>query len=282
MSPPCLAIALNQNEGNYGSIPYIIKPVKTIPLRLITFLSLVALLLAACGNRQPAPIEDIPPVVENRSGIAEPVAPGGEIARLNCPDYYTEKFNGSETEGCWTSTPPLIVTTTKPDQVTMSAGEAGLNLVIDDDQTDAYIFYGGGIYPDVNLQSSITSSGVNNHMAALVCRANDKGWYEARVSTSGFFSIYRYDTEKRTAKKNPYTNYIVDTPSSAINTGNDKTNVIQFVCIGNTLILNINGTEVYNRAIAEQTEPGLVGVGGLSLENFPVNLTFTNILIGQP
>lgn len=178
--------------------------------------------------------------------------------------------------------PPLVVTSTKPDQVSMSAGEDGLNLVLNAPQTNAYIFYDGGVYPDINIQTNITSRGVNNHAAVLVCRANDKGWYEARVSTSGFFSIYRYDTEKHLAKKNPYMNYIVDTPSTAINTGADKSNVVQFVCMGNNLILYINGAEVFNRPVAEQTDAGLVGVGGISAENFPVDLTFGNILIGKP
>ena len=201
---------------------------------------------------------------------------------LACPEYYTEDFNGSATQNCWMANPPLIVTTTKPDQVTLTSNDTGMNLAIKAPQTDAYVFYSGGIYPDVNLQAEITSHGVNEHAAALVCRANDKGWYEARVSTSGFFSVYRYDSEKRITNKNPYTNYIADTPSAAINTGTDKTNVIQFLCIGNNLILNINGTEVFNRPLADQTEPGLVGVGGLSLAKYPVILNFGNILIGQP
>ena len=54
------------------------------------------------------------------------------------------------------------------------------------------------------------------------------------------------------------------------------------LCIGNNLILNINGTEVFNRPLADQTEPGLVGVGGLSRLNIPVTSIFGNILIGQP
>ncbi len=58
--------------------------------------------------------------------------------------------------------------------------------------------------------------------------------------------------------------------------------MIQFLCIGNNLILNINGTEVFNRPLADKTEPGLVGVGGLSQENFPVDLTFQTVSIGPP
>jgi hypothetical protein len=220
--------------------------------------------------------------VEDRSGmvVGTQSIPKGEL--VSCPEFYTEVFNGSKTQGCWVSNPPLIVTSTKNDQVTLSPSPEGINLVINAPQTDAYVFYSGGIYPDINLQATITSHGVNNHEAALVCRANDKGWYEARVSTSGFFSIYRYDSDKRVTKKNPYTNYIGDTSSTAINTGNDKSNVFQFLCDGNNLILYINGTEVFNKPVADQIEPGLVGVGGLSQENYPVNLTFGNILIGKP
>ncbi len=219
---------------------------------------------------------------EDRSGVIVETQTNTPGELISCPEYYTEEFNGSKTQACWISNQPLIVTTSKADQVNLSTTDAGIKLLINAAQTDAYIFYSGGIYPDINLQATITSHGVNNHAAALVCRANDKGWYEARVSTSGFFSIYRYDTDKRATKFNPYTNFIGDTSSTAINTGTDKSNVIQFLCNGNNLILYINGTEVFNRPVADQTEPGLVGVGGLSQEKYPVILTFGNILIGKP
>jgi hypothetical protein len=256
-----------------------------VKTRVIAFLqtSLCAvLLLSACGTQGPPGPVIKTAAPEDRSGV-NPAAQNTTASEpLACPEYYTEGFNGSATQNCWMANPPLIVTTTKPDQVTLTSNDTGMNLAIKAPQTDAYVFYSGGIYPDVNLQAEITSHGVNEHAAALVCRANDKGWYEARVSTSGFFSVYRYDSEKRITNKNPYTNYIADTPSAAINTGTDKTNVIQFLCIGNNLILNINGTEVFNRPLADQTEPGLVGVGGLSLAKYPVILNFGNILIGQP
>jgi hypothetical protein len=242
----------------------------------------ICVFLAACGAPTTDPRSGTVPITEDRSGVAVEVTnpQAGELT--SCPEFYTEEFNGSTTESCWISNPPLIVTSVKPDQVRLSPKDGGMNLVLDAAYTDAYVFYRGGVYPDLNLQATITSHGVNNHAAALVCRANEKGWYEARVSTSGFFSIYRYDTQKRILKKNPYTNFIVDTPSSAINTGTDKSNVIQFLCIGNNLILNINGTEVFNRPLADQTEPGLVGVGAHSQDNFPVDLFFRTILIGQP
>lgn len=271
----------------YGSLQrskyYIYNMVvkKTFPIHWISAICL-CVLIAACGKPTPEPLSANVPIPDDRSGVAVPVTNTQTGDLTSCPEFYTEEFNESTTESCWISNTPLIVTSTKPDQVRLSTKDDGMNLVLDAAYTDAYVFYRGGLYPDLNLQATITSHGVNNHAAALVCRANEKGWYEARVSTSGFFSIYRYDTQKRISKKNPYTNFIVDTPSSAINTGTDKSNVIQFLCIGNSLILNINGTEVFNRPLADKTEPGLVGVGGHSQENFPVDLTFQTILIGPP
>jgi hypothetical protein len=242
----------------------------------------VSIALTGCSKAEDPQQPSIEPAASNTSK-PEPTAPDSSpFTPISCPEYYTEKFAGSSTQNCWLPTTPLVVTTSKPDQVSLKALDTGLNLMINAAETYAYVFYDGGIYSDVNLQTAITSEGVNNHNATVICRANDKGWYEARVSTSGYFSVYRYDTEKHLAKKNPYTNFTQDTPSTSINTGTDKTNVVQFVCKGNSLILNINGKEVFNRSVADFTEPGLVGVGGISEQNFPVDLIFGNIAIGQP
>jgi len=249
---------------------------------IAVFFFLAGWILSSCGNPSTGAPEGIPAQLEDRSGVAQQSVASTEPGKINCPEYYTEKFGGSATQNCWLSAPPLIVTTTRPDQVFLKVVDGGLNILINAPQTDAYVFYDGGVYSDVNIQANITSSGVNNHAAVLVCRANDTGWYEARVSTSGYYSVYRYDTDKHLAHKNPYTDYVVDTVSTAINMGTDKTNVAQFVCKGNELILYINGTEVFNRPQAAMTDPGLAGVGGLSKETTPVNLTFQNILIGKP
>ena len=254
---------------------------KHIQIILASFI-VVSIALTGCSKAEDPQQPSIEPAASNTSQ-PEPITPDSSlITPISCPEYYTEKFAGSSTQNCWLSTAPLFVTKTDQGEVSIKALENGLNLLINTPGTNAYVYYDGGIYSDVNLQTAITSRGVNNHNAIVICRANDKGWYEARVSTSGYFSVYRYNTEKHLAKKNPYTNFTQDTPSTSINTGTDKTNVVQFVCKGNSLILNINGKEVFNRSVADFTEPGLVGVGGISEQNFPVDLIFGNIAIGQP
>jgi hypothetical protein len=241
---------------------------------LLSGLFMVCIALTGCSKVEDPQQPIIETAASSTSGPEPTAQDSSPLTPISCPEYYTEKFAGSSTQNCWLSTVPLVVTTSKPGQVSLKALDTGLNLVINAAGTYAYVFYDGGIYSDVNLQTAITSRGVNNHNATVICRANDKGWYEARVSTSGFFSVYRYDTEKHLAKKNPYTNFTQDTPSTSINTGTD--------CKGNSLILNINGKEVFNRSVADFTEPGLVGVGGISEQNFPVDLIFGNIAIGQP
>ena len=254
---------------------------KQIQIILAGFI-VVSIALTGCSKAEDPQQPSIEPAASYTSR-PEPTTPdSSQFTPISCPEYYTENFAGSSTQNCWLSTAPLFVTKTDQDEVSIKALENGLNLLINTPRTNAYVFYDGGIYSDVNLQTAITSRGVNNHNAIVICRANDKGWYEARVSTSGYFSVYRYDTEKHLAKKNPYTNFTQDTPSTSIFTGTDKTNVVQFVCKGNSLILNINGKEVFNRSVADFTEPGLVGVGGISEQNFSVDLIFGNIAIGQP
>jgi len=256
--------------------------VKKLKWVLISGLFIVCIALAGCNKTEVPQQPTIAPAASSPSNPELTAQDSPPLTPISCPEYYTEKFAGSSTQDCWLSTDPLFVTRTDQDEVFIKPLENGLNLLINTTGTNAYVFYDGGVYSDVNLQAAIKSRGVNNHSAILICRANDKGWYEARVSTSGFFSVYLYDTEKHLANKNPYTNFTQNTPSASINTGTDKTNIVQFVCKGNSLILNINGKEVFNRSIADNTEPGLLGVGGISEDNFPVDLIFGDIAIGQP
>ncbi len=87
--------------------------------------------IAACGKPTLEPQSGIFPIPDDRSGVAVAVTSLETWEQISCPEFYTEEFNGSTTESCWISNPPLIVTSAKPDQVRLSTKDDGMNLVLD-------------------------------------------------------------------------------------------------------------------------------------------------------
>jgi len=254
--------------------------------RPVISLLILWVILSACVKNQIPPIP-IEPSTQSSPFTEEPELQNQETSspaiNVVCPIYYREEFGGTETSSCWQPSRPLIVVGFDRDKVTSGLTASGLRLEVDATNTYAYIAYPGNLYTDVVISAEVTSTGVNNHAAVLTCRMTDEGWYEARVSTAGYFSVFRYEYARDKSGRNPYYDYVLDRPSSAIDMGSEKTNSIQLACIGDSLILSINGSEVFNRKVATDfTEPGLIGIGALSFDKVPVTLIFDGITISQP
>jgi len=246
----------------------------------------ISLLIAACGPKVNPPSGQEPIIPEIQPESLEETQPQMEVLPVKnvlCPEYYREEFGGTETTTCWQPLRPLIVVGNDRDKVTTGLTESGIKIKVDATNTYAYILYPGGTYTDVIVSAEVTSTGVNNHGAVLMCRATDSGWYEARVSTAGYFSVFKYEHARDIAGRNAYYDYVLDRPSGDIEMGTEKTNAIQLACMGDSLILTINGKEVFNRKVATDfTEPGLIGIGTLSFTHHPVSLIFNSITISKP
>jgi len=254
-------------------------------VRFFAVLICLCILLPACGQNQPTPSLEISSQESTGELLAEnqPETISSAVQNTLCPEYYREEFGGTETTSCWQPNRPLIVAGFDRDKVSTGLTESGIKIKVDAASTYTYIPYPGSLYTDVVVSTDVKSTGVNNHAAVLVCRMTDDGWYEARVSTAGYFSVFRYEYARDISGRNPYIDYVLDRPSSAIDMGSEKTNSIQLACMGDSLILTINGTEVFNRKVATDfTEPGLIGIGALSFEKFPVNLIFESVTIARP
>lgn len=254
-------------------------------VRFLVGLICLCILLPACGQNQPTPTMEISSEESTGEVLAgnQPGTISSTVQNTLCPEYYREEFGGTETTSCWQPNRPLIVAGFDRDKVSTGLTESGIKIKVDTASTYTYIPYPGSLYTDVVVSADVKSTGVNNHAAVLVCRMTDDGWYEARVSTAGYFSVFKYEYARKISGRNPYYDYVLDRPSGAIDMGSEKTNSIQLACMGDSLILTINGAEVFNRKVATDfTEPGLIGIGALSFDKFPVNLIFESVTIARP
>ena len=124
-------------------------------------------------------------------------------------------------------------------------------------------------YEDVIVQAEVENLGPNDNAFSLICRANEYGWYEFRISSSGYYELLRFDQYKKDEDKNAYTNFIEERFNSLlINPGLNK-NVFSLSCVGSTISAFINGEQLYFKkrplAIEDDTyKKGTIGFGILA------------------
>jgi len=121
-------------------------------------------------------------------------------------------------------------------------------------------------YEDVIVQANVENLGQLDNAFSLVCRANENGWYEFRISSEGYYELLRFDQFKYDEGENAYTNFLGKRVGSTnINYGLD-TNTFSLSCEENLIIPFINGEQPYYEkrplAIEDDTfREGAIGFG---------------------
>ncbi|MBE0696077.1 MAG: hypothetical protein IH586_04060 [Anaerolineaceae bacterium] len=159
-----------------------------------------------------------------------------------------------------------------------------LNFDIPDKETYIYTFYKKIQKSDVSIEVAFDSTGLTNNGIALVCRAAEdySTWYEARVSSSGMYYIYKYDAALKDLGQNRYVKIIAGTtPKNTILP--TKPNSVKFTCKGDQLILEINGGKfVTTQQNVDLTGDGLVGIGSMAYDQTPVRIKYDDFKISKP
>ncbi len=201
-------------------------------------------------------------------------ATSSSSSTTNAPAYFTENFQGDLSNWSYN------VHSGNANQFTQTVSSDGLSIRLDDTNLAVYYQYNPWVYTDVIIDAIVTNKGVNSNNINLICRVSDDGWYEFTVQNDGLYSIWVYD--KLTGG-----NYqlLYNGGSNAINMGKAQ-NDIGAACVGTTLSLFINGTEVHTM---QETTYGLtkgyVGFGvNVSQDNLvvPVIVDFNSFQIAQP
>jgi hypothetical protein len=138
----------------------------------------------------------------------------------------------------------------------------------------SYYTYDSFLYTDVRLDARAENLGNNNNNISLICRANERGWYEFNVANNGLYTILRYESSS-----NEFTE-LYSGGVANLRTGKD-TNDYTIMCRGDRLTLGVNGTEI--RTVEDnQFDEGQVGISVSSFDGIPVLVEFDYATISAP
>ncbi|MCL5429165.1 MAG: hypothetical protein M1347_05095 [Chloroflexi bacterium] len=220
-------------------------------------------------NAQPKPTSQPAPTSEPTAEppTAEPPA-DTEVPVVEAQPYFTEEFD--EAPANWTY--ELI----NGDDVDFDLYAEGGKLIFDiqGENIWSYLTYDSYTYTDVRVDARAENLGNNNNNVSLICRYNDRGWYEFNVANNGLYTILRY--ERSTG------NFATLYSGGVANLKTGKaTNDYTIVCQGERLTLGVNGTEI--RTIKDSLyDEGLIGVSVSSFDGIPVLVEFDYVSISTP
>ncbi|MCC6146773.1 MAG: hypothetical protein IT308_04325 [Anaerolineaceae bacterium] len=220
-------------------------------------------------------------------GKEEALAPTATPVNTAVPEAPIEKSfydDFSTTQSTWGDL-KVVTTQAKPGQMKTSAKYEDGKMIFEfrDLETYAYKFNQNRSQSNVVLEAQILPTGHTSNGMALVCRANSDltEWYEARLSSTSQYWLFRYDAALREKDQNPYV--LIKQGSLPINVFYPaKPNVVRFTCQDNNLKLESNGQEVISTSDGALTKGGLAGIGAMSHEILPVAIQFDYFSYGQP
>lgn len=226
-------------------------------IRLVGGLASLAMLLAACGGASAAPAEP-----SGMSLEADTEAAG------DAPEFYTEDWDQSNANWSW------FLERGEESEFDLSVADGHLNWTLSATYVWLYLTYDAHAYEDVALEAHVRNLGTNNNNVSLLCRHNDRGWYEFNVANSGLYWIYRYE-----ASTDEFVQ-LYNGGSENIKVGVGE-NTYRAVCDGNELSLYINGEHV--RTVSDlYHQDGRVGVGVSSFDITPVEILMDYVAISEP
>jgi hypothetical protein len=247
---------------------------------LIFLFAIMALTSLACsvdlyGTPTPAPAL---PAVE-ASALPDQTATPIQTT-VNAQQFYTEEFDTEDNNWEYLIANGSNTQIVKGNTGVKSMRTVGGLLIFDlqTQGTSAYATYEPFTYTDVRLDIKVSNRGSNNNNIILFCRKSDAGWYEFDIASTGLYEIFFAKSVGGAVERTR----IADGGSNNIKTGRAD-NEYGIVCQGNTLVLNINGTE--SRRLEDQTyllPEGKVGISIASLKDAPVIVDLYWANISQP
>lgn len=132
-------------------------------------------------------------------------------------------------------------------------------------------------YEDVIVTAEVENAGPLDNAFSLICRASESGWYEFRISASGYYELLRFDQYKRDDGGNAYTNFIEKrVGSTKIVSGLNK-NEFSLSCVGDVISAFVNGEQLYwkKRPLAIEDETYTEGTVGFGLLGYGKELDVT-------
>ncbi|MEK7325489.1 MAG: hypothetical protein AAB217_09570 [Chloroflexota bacterium] len=256
---------------------------------------LIGLLLTACSAPLPVPTATLPaatalptttplptasPALAPTATQAPPTATPISLTATPAPtatpgpgDVILEA-NFSEL-GDWSQFGFNFRTDKETSNYTIETRDQKLYIEVPERNTSVYALYEAGIgQPNVQIDVDVeTVAGPNDNNISVICRSNDKGWYELSLHSGGLWFIYKYEYA------NGFTQ-LTKGGSTAINMQKAK-NHMTVVCQGERLALYINDVEI-GSAKDTQFIKGSIGVSVSTFNISGAGVEFENLKIAVP
>ena len=163
------------------------------------------------------------------------------------------------------------------DNYTTSYNSGVYQIIVHETESDAWSNPGTRTFTDVRVEVEATKNGgSDDNDYGIICRYVDTThFYFAAISSDGYYGILKMnDGEYKVLGRE---NLI---PSEIIQLGN-ATNHIRFDCVGSTLTLYINGTQVDQQTDVDFTS-GNVGLIAGTYAVASTDILFDNFYVYQP
>ncbi len=166
---------------------------------------------------------------------------------------------------------------TEGDDYKTAYNNGAYQIIVNKTLSDAWSNPGNFNFTDVRIEVEATKyGGSDNNDYGIICRYQDTThFYFAAISSDGYYGILKMSEGEYSVIGRE--NLV---PSDLINLGTD-TNHIRFDCVGSTLTLFINGTQVDQQIDANYTS-GNVGLIAGTYDEAGTDVLFDNFYVYQP
>jgi hypothetical protein len=112
-------------------------------------------------------------------------------------------------------------------------------------EADFAFFNKGNNYEDVIVQVEARYLESSASYVSVICRASEKGWYEFRINSQGYYEVLKFDQYLKNQGKNAYTSLIGEVLRSPLVKTGKEINRLALSCSGNQLKAYINNEQVF-------------------------------------
>jgi hypothetical protein len=100
-------------------------------------------------------------------------------------------------------------------------------------------------FGDVVVQAEAQYLDSSAAYTAVICRASDKGWYEFRINSQGYYQVLKFDQYLKDQGKNAYTDLVGEQLRSPLVKTGKTSNLFALSCKGGVLKAFINKEQVF-------------------------------------
>jgi hypothetical protein len=258
--------------------------IRKLILPLSVFTILLCCVVPTVWLFSPVPQESpAPSASEGTASVVTPIVGTPVNGSLSpVPLYYKEDFK--QDNGKWEQ--HVLNGDSDLNRATLSYEDGGIHFHLSpksDQFLSTLLINNANEYTDVQIETITKNKNQNSDTVSLICRYNDKGWYEFEISNSGTYNIYRVDTTQVDETHQSYDYTILTSGNSSLVKLDLSENIYKAICKENILSLFINNAPAETiQETASTFKKGKVGIAAYSPENLEVDVDFESVTISEP